>query len=217
MKSQKIIFLFALITTIIIFSLGISFGYMLESARLAKIDNLYSQSEKEIINQNIDSYIIYPGKENCTILAENNILFGDRIYNDALMIQKYEDANQLSDKIIAEHKKYDLLRTLFWTNSIKIKSLCNSSYHNVVYIYDYNSPSLVQTSMQRFFSNLLYELKNEHGSKIMLIPIAGDNNLSSISTLMQEYNVTELPVILIDEKIKITELSNKTEIEKYLN
>ena len=48
--------------------------------------------------------------------------------------------------------------------------------------------------------------------------MAGDNDLSSINLLMELYDTTEeeLPVILIDEKIKITELQTVEEIEKLL-
>lgn len=63
------------------------------------------------------------------------------------------------------------------------------------------------------------ELKQNQGDKVMLIPMAGDNNLTSVSIMMNKYNITEseLPVILIDEKIKITELKTIEELEKNLN
>ena len=66
------------------------------------------------------------------------------------------------------------------------------------------------------FSNLLGELKEKYGDEIMLIPIAADNNISSVDILIEMYNVTELPTILIDEDIRITELQNITELEKHL-
>jgi len=213
MKNQKYIFLWALIATAIIFCIGIFFGYALEASRISIIDYLYLQSEKQILSQNTQNVSL----NDCGKLTENNIKFGDQIYNDALTIQRYEGANELTDRIAEEHRKYDLLRALFWTDSIKIKNSCNSSYHDVVYLYDFNAPSVVQSSMQVFFSNVLYELKQKYGNKIMLIPIAGDNNLSSVDLLMKKYNVTEMPTILIDEKTRITQINSKEDIEKYLN
>ncbi|RLG12268.1 hypothetical protein DRN69_06915, partial [Candidatus Pacearchaeota archaeon] len=106
--------------------------------------------------------------------------------------------------------------TLFWINSIRIKNKCNSDYHNVVYLYNYKNPSIEQKAKQRFFSNLLSELKEKFGNKIMLIPIAADNDIGSVSLLMDKYGIDELPAILIDESIKITEVNNKEDIEKYL-
>jgi hypothetical protein len=150
------------------------------------------------------------------LLVEENIKFGDKIFQEALEIQKYEEANRINNEIIFQHKRFDLLRALFWINSITIKQECNSTYHNVVYFYKYNNPSLEQESKQIFFSNLLKEIKEEEGNKVMLIPIAADNDLPSINLLVEKYEINELPMILIDEKIKITDVESIEDIEKYL-
>jgi hypothetical protein len=216
--SQKYTFLWALIITLIVFNIGIFLGYELEKSRINKINELYAETDFGLLDQRIQTDAFDIVGLNCESALKENIKFADKIYADALQIQKYENANQISSPIESEHKKYDLLRTLFWINSIKIKQKCNFDYHDVVYLYKYNNPSLEQVAKQKTLSNLLLELKNEKTDKIMLIPIAGDNGLPSVSLLMDKYNITEeeLPVILIDEKTKITELVDKSEIEKYL-
>ena len=50
----------------------------------------------------------------------------------------------------------------------------------------------------------------------MLIPIAADNDLPSVELLANRYGIKDLPVVLIDEKIKIEELTSVEDIEKYL-
>ena len=215
-KNQKHIFLYALILTFIVFNFGIFMGYMLESSRINKINTLYLNAETELLDQIIQKDTLEILDLNCDILIEENIKFADRIYNEALLIQKYEDANRINDDIMFQHKRFDLLRALFWINSMKIKQKCNASYHNLVYFYKYNNPSLEQKSKQQFFSNLLREIKEKRGSNVMLIPLAADNDLPSINLLSEEYDITELPVILIDENIKITDVENIEDIEKYL-
>jgi len=217
--NQKYTFLWALIVTIIVFNVGIFFGYQLEKSRANTISELYAQTDLDLLDQRIQVDAFESIGVNCSLALEENIKFGDKIYTDALKIQKYETANQLTSTVVLEHKKYDLLRTLFWINSIKIKQKCNSTYHNVVYLYKYNDPTLEQVAKQRTFSNLLEELKKEKGDKIMLIPMAGDNNLPSINLLLDKYGIkqSELPVILIDEKTKIVNFDNRSAIEGYLN
>jgi len=215
-KNQKYIFLYALILTFVVFNIGIFFGYMLESSRIDKINTLYLNAEMELIDQMTQKDALEIIDLDCSLLVEENIKFADRIFEEALLIPKYEDANRINGDIKFQHKRFDLLRTLFWVNSIKIKQKCNSDYHNLVYFYKYNNPSIEQESKQKFFSNLLQELKSEFGENIMLIPIAGDNDIPSINLLLQEYEINELPVILIDEKTKITEVDNIEELEKYL-
>jgi len=217
MKSQKYIFLQALVLTVIVFNIGIFFGYQLESSRVDRINDWYLQSDIELLDQKIQRDAFSFLDFDCELLIQENIDFADRIYIEAQKIDKFEKANRMGDEIIMQHKRYDLLRTLFWINSIEIKNKCNSDYHNVVYFYDYDEPSIGQKSEQKFFANLLFELKQEMGREIMLIPIAGDNDLPSIRLLLEIYGITELPAILIDEKIVLTDIEKREDIEKYLD
>jgi hypothetical protein len=192
-------------------------GYMLESSRIDKINKLYLESELELLDQRIQKDSLEIIDFNCDLAIQENIKFADKIYEEALIIQRYEDANRINENIEFQHKRFDLLRTLFWINSIRIKEKCNPDYHNVVYFYNYDNPSIEQKSKQKFFSNLLSELKNKFGNKIMLIPIAGDKETASINLLLEAYEIKELPTLLIDENIKITELEKMEDIEKYLD
>ncbi len=214
--NQKRIFLYALLLTIVVFNLGIFMGYMLESSRVGQINTMYLNAETELLDQITQKEALQTLELNCDLLVSENTKFGDRIFQEALQIQKYEDANRINSEIIFQHKRFDLLRTLFWVNSITIKQKCNSQYHNVVYLYKYNEPALEQESKQKFFSNLLIELKNKYGNKVMLIPIAADNDLPSVNLLVEKYEITDLPVILVDEKTRITDVKTLEDIEKYL-
>jgi len=215
-KNQKYIFLYALILTIVIFNLGIFFGYMLEISRTSSINALYVDAETELLDQMAQQNALGILDLNCNELVSENIKFGDRIFQEALQIQKYEDANRITNEIVLQHKRFDLLRAIFWINSIKIKKQCNSTYHDIVYFYKYNNPPLEQESKQNFFSNLLVQVKQDKGDKVMLIPMAADNNISSIDLFVKKYNITELPTILIDEEIKVTDVKIIDDIEKYL-
>jgi hypothetical protein len=215
-KNQKNIFLYALILSLIVFNLGILFGYLLESSRTNQINSMSLDAELEILDRMAQKDALNTLNLDCNSLVQENIKFGNKVFQEALQIQKYEDANQISSDIIFQHKRFDLLRALFWMNSISIKQKCNSNYHEVVYFYKYNNPSIEQESEQKVFSNLLIELKQKEGDKIMLIPMSADNGISSIDLLVRKYGITEFPMILIDEKIKITSLNSTSEIEKYL-
>ena len=217
MKNQKYFFLYALILTIVIFNLGIFMGYRLESSRIDKINGMYLDAETELLDQMIQKDALSIIDLNCESLVKENILFGDKIFEEALTIQRYEEANKINDDIIFQHRRFDLLRTLFWINSMKIKQKCNSDYHTIVYFYKYNNPSVEQESKQRFFSNLLGNIKTTQQDNVMLIPIAADNNIPSVNLLIEKYGINELPMILIDEEIKITDVKIIDDVEKYLD
>lgn len=218
LSSQKNVFWQAFILAAFVFAAGILLGFVLENWRSGKIESLYFQSELDLLDIRIQNDIYSLSKIDCAMAVQENINFANKIYDEANLLQRYEDANKITENIILQHKKYDLLRTLFWINAIKIKDRCNASYHNVVYLYKYNSPTLETKAKQAVFSRILSELKEVRGDEIMLIPIAGDNNLVSVDLLMGLYNInnTELPVILIDEKTKINEVEKKEDINKLI-
>lgn len=215
-QNQKRIFLYALILTFVVFNVGIFMGYMMESSRISQINSMYTTAEIELLDQMAQKNSLSILDLDCDLLVQENIKFGDKVYQEALTIQRYEDANIMGTEIATQHKRFDLLRALFWINSIEIKQKCNPDYHDIVYFYKYNDPSIEQESKQDLFSNLLGELKENKGDGLMLIPIAGDNDIPSINLLIKKYNVTEFPTILIDEKIKVINVEEIEDIEKYL-
>ncbi|NMB66753.1 hypothetical protein GYA25_01695 [Candidatus Woesearchaeota archaeon] len=216
-KNQKIIFLYALILTVIVFNLGIFMGYMLETSRINKINTIYLNDELSLLDQIIQKSSIDRINASCEGLIKENIKFADRIYEEGLTIERYENANRINNEIIFQHKRIDLLRTFFFMNSLEIKDKCNSNYNIIVYFYQYNNPDIQKSSKQRFFSDVLMNLKQKYGSNIMLIPLSGDNDIPSINLIMDNYNITYLPSILINEKTVLTDIKSIDEIEKYLN
>lgn len=218
-KSQKHVFWQALVLTLIFFGIGIVFGIWLEHNRQAKIENLYIESELELFDIKIQSDIFRNIELNCETVGEENIKFADRIYEEAKLLERYEKASRLSEALKIQHKKYDLLRAQLWVNSIHAKSICELGYHNVVYLYQYNEPSLDKRAKQQTISKVLGELKQEKGNKILLIPLSGDNKITSIDILEKKYNITqsELPVVLVDEKTKITEIEQLKELSSLIS
>ena len=83
-------------------------------------------------------------------------------------------------------------------------------------MYEFDNPMVNKKAEQEAISNMLIDLKNKYKDKILLISIAGDINMPSIELLKKQYNITKLPVVLFDEKIKFETLDELKEIEKYI-
>ena len=214
MTNQKHAFWQALIITILIFSIGVITGILLENSRTAKISDLYKASEISLLDIKLQTEIYSLGEFNCQDAIKENIKFADRIFEEAKILDRYDKAARLTEQIQSEHKKYDMLRTMLLLNSIKIKQKCQNLYYEVVYFYDYNEPSFDKKAKQNIFSKLLTELKQEKGQEILLIPIAADNNIAAVDILLKEYNISEdqLPIILINRNERITQLQTIEEL-----
>jgi len=151
----------------------------------------------------------------CENLIQAHVDFADRIYDEAKLLEKYEGAGKISDGFKLAHKKYDLMRTFLWTSSIKASGKCKG-FNSVVYLYEYKTEDLGQRAVQNVWSKILIDLKEEVGGQILLIPIAVDSNLISLNAMTRDFNISEFPVVVINNQHVITELSKVNDLKKYL-
>jgi len=216
--SQKHVFWQALVITIIVFSIGILFGVILENYRTNKVNNLVAESELSLMDIRLQNQIYSSIKFNCENAISENLKFADRTYEEAKLLERYEQATVITDDLKTSHKKYDLLRATLLLNSIIIREKCNYSYSEVVYFYQYNNPSMEIKAQESVFSKMLGELKQKKGNSMLLIPIAADNNLSSVNLLLNKYNLSQkdLPIVVINGNIKIHEIESIEDLEKQL-
>ncbi len=217
--SQKHVFWQALLITILIFSIGIVLGIVLENWRTSKISTLAENSQLDFLDIKLQSEIYSNEEFNCEVAVNENFKFAEQIYEEAKMLDRYESASRLTEDLKLQHKKYDILRGMLLINSIKIKKQCNSDYYDIIYFYKYNSEDLDLKAKQKVFSRILEQVKETKGSDVLLIPIAADNDISSINLLLDKYNIKQeqLPAILINNKIKITEIQTVDDVLNYLN
>jgi len=219
--NQKHVFWEALLLAIFIFASGILLGYMVELNRTDKIITAYQESELNLLDIQIQEEIISLENFDCKGSTENIINFADKIYFEAKKLEEYSTSSRLSEGILYQHKKYDLLRAILWMNSLKIKEKCGEDFNTIVYFYEYNvgdldlrDPDLV--AEQRTFSLYLGELKKEYAERVILIPIAGNLEISSIDSLRSQYNIDVLPAVLVNEEFKVLNLEDLDKLRTYL-
>lgn len=214
---QKDAFWKAAVLTAVIFFAGVLLGYLIEKNRAAKIEEQFAETELEWADAKLQSlYYQMINPEWCDAAIKENINFADRVYEQGLTLEKYEEANQITKKLLFEKKKYALLKAEFWINSILLKEKCNASYKNLVYFYT-DDPSLKEEQEQDIQSVILMNLKGKYGDKMMLIPLPIDLNISIINVMKDTYDIKTAPTILINEKISLEGLQKENILEEYLN
>ncbi len=216
MVIQKDVFWKAAIITLVVFSLGIFLGYSLESSRWEEIQEEYKQVEVQWAEAKLQTlYYQLLTPEFCEAAIKENLKFADKVYEQGLKLEKYESANRLTSEMEYEKMRYALLKLEFWLNSISLKKRCETDYLNVVYFYSDN-PSMKEKAEQDSQSVILKNLKDKYASKIMLIPLPIDMDISTINIIKQTYSITESPTILIDEKTKLEGIQSLEELENSL-
>lgn len=218
LTNKKRVFWEALILTILIFILGFLAGLVFENKRVEVIEDYYIQSENSLMDIFALNNFVSLNNLSCDTLINSNINFANRIYDEAKILDEYEKAGRITDKIDAQHKKYDIMRTFLWINAMKTKEICkNDSVHTIIYIYNFNTDDLTEKATNSVWSKILGDLKETRGNEIILIPIAVDSNIIALNSILENYDIPQYPVVIVDNKYIIKELNSVEEFEKHLS
>ncbi len=207
LKSKKNVIWEALIITIAIFLAGLFLGVLMEQNNTVKVSNLYLQSEIGLADAMATSRLTDNFQFNCSIIKKNNIDFANRIYREAKLLEKYEESGELTDSMALLNKKYSLLRTLLWASNQKSLERCHN-YNLVVYLYSSQTKNVDKQAEQNVWSKILFDIKM-NDSDMLLLPIAGDQNLTSLDLLISEHNVTQFPALVINNNKVVYSLKNE--------
>lgn len=218
MRSRKRVFWEALLIAILVFGLGIIAGVAYENHRLSDINEKFASSEISLIDSIAMKDLLMNENENLSCKKEKkfNVQFADRIYNESLKLSSYRESNKLTDDLRLAHKKYDALRTILWMTNKELYKKCGD-YTYAVYLYNYSSQSTQEEAQNDVWSKILYDFKQKKGNDLVLIPIAANSELASLDALMSNYEIDDLPVVILNDEHIIRELEsaeqlvNKTE------
>ncbi len=217
LSNPKHVFWEALLITIFIFGIGILLGVFIENSRESKINQLYLVSELNLLDVKIQTEILNLKDLDCDSAIVKNTEFADRVYEEAKLLEKYEEASGFKDDIEQYHKRYDLLRTLLWLNSLKIKEKCGAnSFHTLVYLYDYKSEDSEQKAKQEVFSRFLGEMKSKYNESVILVPIARNLDISSLDLMTRKYGINATSIIL-DENFTVYTVDDLKFIDEKLS
>mgnify|MGYP002639900289 CR=1 FL=1 len=214
---KKYVFLQALLLTIVMFIIGMYIGISFEDRNLDNAQAFYSQSEVSLMDIMALNDLLDSGKVSCDLLKQTNFDFANKIYHEAALLDDYEKSGRITDNFLYVHRKYDLLRTVLWMNAIKVKDQCNNNFSTVVYLYNYEVEDLVIKAEQTVWSKLLYELKQEQGDNILLIPIARSDDFISLEALTNSLNITQYPAVIVDEEHVFYGITSIEEIRNSLS
>jgi len=217
LTSKKHVFWQALFLTSLFFLLGLVLGVYFEQLRADNVNVEFYNSEVSLYDSFALGQILQDSSVPCPILKNDIAKFADRVYSEARQLEKYDESTDLTESVKTIHRKYDLLRTLLWINTINLKDKNpNCDLNTVVYLYTYDTQDVDLKARQLALSRVLGDLKNAEGDNIILIPIAVDQKIDSLDYLIWKYNVDEFPAVIVNEENVIYGQTTVSEIERYL-
>ena len=214
-KMKKIMIITTLLTMMFLL-IGFFLGVWFDNLRadelreeLTEIDIMWNDARLQSLY-----YQTFSDGELCDSALEGNLKFSERIYEEGQKIERYEKVNRFAPNLLSQKKRYALLQMQFWFNSISLRERCGYNYSTVVYLYSHYDDEL--STEQKVMSAALFELKEEHGSDMMLIPLPADIGILSVDVIEEEFGVKELPAIIVNEKHVFEGMINKDQVEEVL-
>jgi len=203
--------------TLVVFVLGLLIGVAFEANRLDKINEYYAQSEISLMDLFVLNNLVNQDAD-CSVLIDSHIVFADRIYEEASLMEKYQQAGRLSSNIKLAHQRYDLIRTFLWINIEKTMERCSEEgeFNSVVYLYEYEPKDLAQKATQGVWSKVLFDLKQAEGGNILLIPIAVNTGVASTEAMASRFKIVNYPVVVVNSKHVLSDLVSAEDISKLL-
>lgn len=216
MVNNKHAFWKALIFAVIVFAIGFFLGFFLENSRTSQIELNILNSEINLLDEQIRSRGIEQFEIDCAQAKQSTFEFADKIYDEVIQLEVYDSNSKFIGTLKILHKRYDLLRTILWTEGIQIKKECNTDFHTLVYFFEYGTENTQTQAKQASLSRLLADVKNKYGDKILLIPIAGNLDLESINLIKKKYGISGMPSIIADENKVISTDITFEDLEKII-
>lgn len=216
MVNNKHVFWQAFVLTVLVFLIGLIFGFFFEIYTADKISSALTNSEINLLDEQVRVEATSHFDIDCEVSKKGLFDFADRIYWEARNLEDEAISSQFNKDFGILHKRYDLLRAMLWLESTKLRESCNDDFHTVVYLYEFDTNDFNQKAKQISFSKLLLSIKDAYPKSVLLIPIAVNTNLSSVKTISDSYNVSSFPVVILDNKKIINELIDFQDLENII-
>ena len=199
-KVSKNKYFFAFIITLVVFSLGLLLGLVIESKRIQLIE-IQDQQQKLDFNSLQSQYQLidlFGAQKNCGALKKT---FEESIKNlgkSRVKLEKYLESSNLNKKEFSLLKReYTLAQINFWLLTKKTKDICNLEHADIFYFYG-DDQQCPDCSDQAY---VLTYLKDKLGAN--LLNFVFDSQLTDeplIAMLKESYGVTKYPTLIINGK-----------------
>jgi hypothetical protein len=214
LSNKKNVFWEALVIVIAIFLVGFFLGLLVEEASTNEASELLLDSEVKLVDAMALTFLSEKSEISCDTIISQNVNFANRIYEEAIELERIEFSQTLTDGLRFLHRKYDLLRTLLWMNNEGPIVRCDG-YNLVVYLYELDNEDLDQGARQNVWSKLLFDIRLEN-ENVLLLPIAADQNLTVLDSLREQFGVEDLPAVIVNNEHIFYDVESGDELRKVL-
>ncbi|PIN72884.1 hypothetical protein COV22_02040 [Candidatus Woesearchaeota archaeon CG10_big_fil_rev_8_21_14_0_10_47_5] len=188
------------IITIMVFSLGLMLGMVMESRRISYVQKERQEQKLDFASLQLQyTFIDQLGAEgNCPALLETFDKNVRNLETIRLKLEAYDQRATVSrDDFEMLKREYTQAQLQYWFLAKKIKVLCNAELSTILYFFS-TKKECPDCENQAF---VLTYLKERFGDKLLNFALDGRSlNEPIVNMLKDAYKVTVFPTLIIDNK-----------------
>lgn len=188
-------YVLAFVLTLLVFSGGIVTGLFIENLRLSSAKQIALTEKVTLRSLQLQHNYIASGLTDCktlhTILENNINELGKKV---ALIIDYEKKALFNEEEFKLQLQDYFLTEIQFYFLAKDIDKKCPQDNVKILYFYDENRDETQ--------GDILVYLKKKFDNKVLIFSLdSGFTQEPMIRTLLTNYNITEFPALVIEEKV----------------
>lgn len=187
------------IVSLLIFIVGLLIGITLENERQKFLESQFQEYRDNLENMYLQYALIEQGDFNCSIYPELLHQLYTDLDSTGELLEKYQAEGKFFEPEFKQLKRtYTTTSARTWVLLEKIKTKCPGDYATVLYFYSSDKCDDCESE-----GVVLDSFKKRYGMKIMIFPIDADYQHPVVHALTTLYNVTTVPTVIINRKIKL--------------
>ncbi|MDY6778868.1 MAG: hypothetical protein SVU32_09455 [Candidatus Nanohaloarchaea archaeon] len=207
-------YIFAAVLTVLIFLLGILFSNFVDDIRSSRIEESINENFVELESRQLQLAYLKEDVQSCNVLKTGlSTIISD--YNQNLgRVQRFEKNSIFNkDRFNTLQRQLMLSGIRYWMFAEDLKERCPG----------YNATTALFFSREdgceacgRVGKNLAL-LKNKYGKGLLVFTVTVGTNDPMITILEQQYNITEVPAVVINEERVLRQNLTVQGIEQRIN
>tara|TARA_Y100000310_G_C20650852_1_gene799334 strand:+ start:570 stop:1310 length:741 start_codon:yes stop_codon:yes gene_type:complete len=187
------------VITFLIFSLGLTMGFIIEDHRYNIIEEINQEQDVNYLSLQMQYLYLnaFSNDDNCPILS-TTLKETIKDLSDSLSeVVSYEEENEISDKRKTNTlRRYTLDNLRYWLLAKESKEKCDLNIVPIIYFYSTDCPSCPNQG------TILTYFKKVFGEKVLVFPINLDlrENEPMVEIVLSQFAITKYPTLVIDNK-----------------
>jgi hypothetical protein len=198
-KISKDKYVVAGIITLLIFSLGITLGFIIEDYRYNLIEEVNMNQDINYLSLQMQYLFLtsFSNLDNCPMISATLKAAVTDLEESLSKVIAYEEEQEVSEirrELVMRRYALDNLR--YWLLAVESKQKCNLDIVPIIYFYSTKCPSCPnQGTVLTFF-------KNKFGERVLVFPINTELKQQEpmIEIIMSQFDIEKLPTTIVNNK-----------------